>query len=118
MVKPNNDPKPAGPVRRAARAAARQVNVRAAGRKVKEIFAEELGRPDGPPGAQQLGLDVVERVCATVGIAGIVGVTVAAWLGGMFDAGLEDVVRGPAPISAGPSATCAELVSWCGGMPR
>lgn len=114
MAKPNPDPKPAGPVRRAARAAARQVNVRAAGRKVKEIFAEELDKPEEQPGAHQLGLDVVERACAVIGMAGIVGVTVAAWLGGMFDAGLEDVVRGPAPLSAAPSATCAEPASWCG----
>lgn len=55
MVKPTHiDPKPARSVRRAMRAVARHINVRAAERTTRRILAEELdARPDGEQGASR-----------------------------------------------------------------
>lgn len=131
MVKPNPDPKPAGPVRRAARAAARQVNVRAAGRKVEEIFADEL---DTPPdnGTQQradlarvdlprfAGLaDVVTAHMAGLAAAGILAATAVAAFAGVVDAGLDKVIPPTAPTNEAQAPvppvrpTCDEPTSGC-----
>src|SRR4051794_3913253 len=102
MAKPSKDAKPAGPVRRAARAVGRQVNVRAAERKVEEIFADELDTPAEKQQRAELvrvtlptpGPACLARLGAGLGLAAVVTVTVLAAVGGLLDAGL-DAVRPP-----------------------
>lgn len=131
MGKPNQDPKPAGPVRRVARAVARHTNVRAAERTRQRILAEELDdRHDGgqrtelvravmpTPGPGCLAR-LGGRAAAGLGLAGILTATAAAAFVGVLDACL-DVRPASTPAAADPplSATCAEPASWCGGAPR
>jgi hypothetical protein len=102
----NDNAKPAGPVRWAAREAGRQLNVRAASRKIEEIFAEELDTPAEKPQRAELvrvvaptpGPSCLSRLGAGLGLAGVVAFTVAAAFGGLLDAGL-DAVRPAAPYA-------------------
>ncbi|WP_410676705.1 hypothetical protein [Amycolatopsis sp. cmx-4-68] len=131
MVKPNQDPKPAGPVRRAARTVARELNIRAAGRKVDEIFAEEL---DTPPDNNQLRAELRAALPRFAGLAdavtahmaglaaAILAATAAAALAGVLDAGLDKVIL--SPVAAAPTVeaeasvpsvrpTCDEPIAGC-----
>ncbi|RSD26380.1 hypothetical protein [Amycolatopsis eburnea] len=112
MVKPSKDPKPAGPIRRAARGAARQVNLRAAGQKVEEIFAEEL---DTPPPASEDGqraelkravlsftrlTEALRPQVAALLAAGVFAATAAAAFVAAVEAGLD---KPTSPDAAAPT---------------
>lgn len=129
MVKPSNDPKPAGPVRRAVRTVARHVNVRAADRTRQRIFAEELDeQPQGEERAELVhvvaptpGPGCFARLGGQAGaglaVAGLLAATAAAAFAGVVDAGLDKVMP-PAVTVVPVAATCAEPASWCGGASR
>jgi hypothetical protein len=129
MAKPKQDPKPAGPVRRAARTVARQVNVRAAARQLRQTVDEVAPReqPEGEQRAELVrvvaptpGPACLARLGAGLGFAGVVAVTVAAAFVGVLDAGLDTVRPSSTPSATdlAVSATCVEPASWCGGASR
>jgi hypothetical protein len=135
MVKPSKDPKPAGPVRRAAHTVARHTNVRAAGRHLERMVDEEAPRtPTEDEQRAELVRAAVPRFSglaaaitphmAALAAACILAATAAAALAGVVDAGLDKVIPPPVPDAAAPTLpaepavpvvrqTCDEPISGC-----
>jgi hypothetical protein len=135
MVKPSKDPKPAGPVRRAAHTVARHTNVRAARQQLDRMVDEEAPRTP-TEGEQRAELvraaiprfgalaDMITARMAGLAAAAILAATAAAALAGVVDAGLDKVIPPPVPDAAAPTVdatapvpdvrpSCEEPISGC-----
>lgn len=136
MVKPSKDPKPAGPVRRAAHTVARHTNVRAAGRQLERMVDEEAPRDQQGDGGHRAELvraavprfsglaAAIAPHMAALAAACVLAATAAAALAGVVDAGLDKVIPPPVPDAAAPTLpaepvvpvvrqTCEEPISGC-----